>query len=256
VAVGISVDLRWFLRVSSEARGSNRQFRSIGGPVRSYAPSVYGQSAEVANPARPALPDAIREGRIVAIGRSLDPRRFEGIAEALLAGGVLAFEITLGSPDALAGIRAIASKYGDELLVGAGTVLDIEAATHALDAGARFLVMPHTDCSLVTWAAERGVPAFPGAFTPTEILEGWRAGACAIKLFPASVAGPAFVREFRGPFPDIPLVPTGGVSAETAAAYLEAGAVAVGVGSWLMGGGDPAVVRERAGDLVKRLSAI
>jgi 2-dehydro-3-deoxyphosphogluconate aldolase/(4S)-4-hydroxy-2-oxoglutarate aldolase len=217
---------------------------------------VYGQFAQVASPARPALPDAIRNGRIVAIGRNLESSRLEGVAEALLARGVRAFEITLGSPDALAGIRAIASKYGDELLVGAGTVLDIDAASQAQDAGARFLVMPHTDCSLVTWAAERGVPAFPGAFTPTEILEGWRAGACAIKLFPASVAGPAFVREFRGPFPDIPLVPTGGVSADTAPAYLAAGAVAVGVGSWLMGGGDPAVVRERAGDLVKRLSAI
>jgi 2-dehydro-3-deoxyphosphogluconate aldolase/(4S)-4-hydroxy-2-oxoglutarate aldolase len=217
---------------------------------------VYGQLADVATPARPALPDAIRECRIVAIGRNLDPGRLPGIAEALLAGGVRAFEITLGSADALAGIRAIASKYGDELLVGAGTVLDIDAASQALDAGARFLVMPHTDRSLVMWAAERGVPAFPGAFTPTEIVEGWRAGACAIKLFPASVAGPAFVREFRGPFPDIPLVPTGGVSAETAPAYLAAGAVAVGVGSWLMGGGDPVVVRERAADLVKRLSAV
>jgi len=216
---------------------------------------VYGQFADVASPARPALPDAIREGRIVAIGRNLESTRLQSIAEALLAGGVRAFEITLGSPAALAGIRAIASKYGGDLLVGAGTVLDIQAATQALDAGARFLVMPHTDCSLVTWAAERGVPAFPGAFTPTEIVQGWRAGACAIKLFPASVAGPAFIREFRGPFPDIPLVPTGGVSAETAPAYLAAGAIAVGVGSWLMGGGDPHVVRERAADLVKRISA-
>jgi 2-dehydro-3-deoxyphosphogluconate aldolase/(4S)-4-hydroxy-2-oxoglutarate aldolase len=216
---------------------------------------VYGHSDEAVGPARPALPGAIRDGRIVAIGRNLEPARLEGIAEALLAGGVRAFEITLGSPDALAGIQAIASQYGDDLLVGAGTVLDIEAATQALDAGARFLVMPHTDCSLVTWAAQRGVPAFPGALTPTEILQGWRAGACAIKLFPASVAGPAFIREFRGPFPDIPLVPTGGVSADTAPAWLEAGAVAVGVGSWLMGGGDPKVVRERAGALVKRISA-
>ncbi len=216
---------------------------------------MYGQFAEVASPARPALPDAIREGRIVAIGRNLHSSRLEGIAEALVAGGVRAFEITLGSPDALAGIRAIASTYGDQLLVGAGTVLDVEAARQALDAGARFLVMPHTDPTLVTWAAQRGVPAFPGAFTPTEIVQGWRAGACAVKLFPASVAGPAFIREFRGPFPDIPLVPTGGVSAETAPAYLEAGAAAVGVGSWLMGGGDPEVVRERAGALVKRLFA-
>lgn len=221
---------------------------------QSYAPAVLGHADEVVGPARPALPDAIRGGRIVAIGRNLDSSRLEAVAQALLAGGVRAFEVTLGSPDALAGIHAIAARYGDELLVGAGTVLDIPAATQALEAGARFLVMPHTDCALVTWAAERGVPAFPGAFTPTEILQGWRSGACAVKLFPASVAGPSFVREFRGPFPEIPLVPTGGVSAETALAYLQAGAVAVGVGSWLMGGGDPAIVRERAATLVKQLS--
>jgi 2-dehydro-3-deoxyphosphogluconate aldolase/(4S)-4-hydroxy-2-oxoglutarate aldolase len=216
---------------------------------------MYGHADVATRPVRPALPDAIRYGRIVAIGRNLDSARLEGIAEALLAGGVRAFEITLGSPDALAGLRALASRYG-ELLVGAGTVLDIEAASRALDAGARFLVMPHTDSALVRWAAERGVPAFPGAFTPTEIVQGWRAGACAVKLFPASVAGPAFIREFRGPFPDIPLIPTGGVSAESAPSYLEAGAVAVGVGSWLMGGGDPTVVRERASALVKRLNAV
>src|SRR5205085_7577029 len=110
------------------------------------------------------------------------------------------------------------------LLLGAGTVLTIEAAGDAVAAGARFLVSPHLDIAIVAWALEHGIPCFPGAFTPTEILGAWRAGATAVKLFPASAVGPAFVREHRGPFRDIPLVPTGGVTAETASDFITAGA--------------------------------
>ena len=106
--------------------------------------------------------------------------------------------------------------------------------------------MPHLDADLVEWAAARGIPAFPGAATPTEIFAAWRAGAAAVKLFPASSAGPGFVRELRGPFPDIPVLPTGGVTLETAPAFITAGAVAVGMGGWLIGDGDPAGIRARA----------
>ena len=109
------------------------------------------------------------------------------------------------------------------MLVGAGTVLDVAQAQAAVDAGARFFVMPHTDPELIRWAAERGIPAFPGGFTPSEILAAWRAGAAAVKLFPASVAGPVFVREMRGPLPEIPLIPVGGVNLETAPAFIAAG---------------------------------
>jgi 2-dehydro-3-deoxyphosphogluconate aldolase/(4S)-4-hydroxy-2-oxoglutarate aldolase len=130
--------------------------------------------------------------------------------------------------------------------IGAGTILTIEAAARAVDAGAAFLVMPHVDADLVTWAADRGIPALPGCATPTEALVAWRAGATAIKLFPASVAGPAFVRELRGPFPDIPVVPTGGVTIENAPTFIAAGAVAVGLGGWLIGDGQPAGVTNRA----------
>jgi 2-dehydro-3-deoxyphosphogluconate aldolase/(4S)-4-hydroxy-2-oxoglutarate aldolase len=110
--------------------------------------------------------------------------------------------------------------------------------------------MPHIDVAIVGWAAARGIPVMPGAFTPTEILAAWRAGAAAVKLFPASAVGPAFVREVRGPLREIPLVPTGGVTAETAPAFIAAGAVAVGIGSWLTGSGDAAVVQSRAAELV------
>lgn len=201
--------------------------------------------------ARPALPTAIVEGRVIAIARRVEPSTLPAVAEALAANGIRAFEVTLNSPGAIESIRLLADgALGERLLVGAGTVLSIAEAEAAVAAGAHFLVTPHLDPALVAWAAERGVPILPGAFTPTEILTAWRAGAAAVKLFPASVAGPAFIRDFRGPFPEIPLVPTGGVSVENAAEFLRAGAVAVGLGSWLTGVGDPAEVARRAASVV------
>jgi 2-dehydro-3-deoxyphosphogluconate aldolase / (4S)-4-hydroxy-2-oxoglutarate aldolase len=196
---------------------------------------------------RPALPPQLVQGRIVAIGRRLDPALVDGVGEALLAAGIGCFEITLNEPeaDALGSIALLARRFEGRLLVGAGTVLSIGAAERAIDAGATFLVSPHTDEALVAWAAGRGVPAFPGALTPTEIVRAWNAGAAAVKLFPASAVGPSFLRELRGPLPQVPIVPTGGVSADNAADFLRAGAVAVGLGSWLIGDGSPDGVRQR-----------
>ena len=199
---------------------------------------------------RAAIPAAIRSGRVVAIGRNLDPERALRIGEVLAATGVPAFEVTLQGDGALDAIRALRSGLGERLLVGAGTVLDIEGAAAAVDAGATFIVMPVTDIEVITWAAERGVPAFPGALSPTEVLSAWRAGASAIKLFPSSVGGAALLRELRGPFPDIPLMPTGGVTADNARSFIDAGAVAVGVGSWLAGAPDEGTLRERAAALM------
>ncbi len=207
---------------------------------------------------RPAIPTGLTEGGVVAIARRLAVESAPAVARALAAGGVRAFEITLNEPRAVA-LRAIEAVAADVatsggpdagLAIGAGTVLSIAAAQEAIDAGATFLVMPHTDPELVAWAAERAIPAFPGAATPTEVLAGWRAGAAAVKVFPASAVGPAFVREVHGPFPEIPLVPTGGVSAENAGAFIAAGAIAVGLGSWLVGDGGPAGVTERARQVV------
>jgi 2-dehydro-3-deoxyphosphogluconate aldolase/(4S)-4-hydroxy-2-oxoglutarate aldolase len=190
---------------------------------------------------------------VIAIARRFGADAAPRVADALLDGGVLAFELTLNDPEAgaLEAIEAVARHAkGGPLTVGAGTVLTIASAGRAVDAGARFLVAPHSDPELVTWAAERGIPFLPGALTPSEALAGWRAGAAAIKLFPASVAGPQFIRELRGPFPDIPVVPTGGITADTAGSYIRAGAVAVGLASWLTGDGDPAGISTRARQLV------
>lgn len=207
---------------------------------------------------RPAIPAGLAAGGVVAIGRYITWDRAPGVARALADGGVRAFELTLNAPesDALRSIEAVAAIGADlGLDVGAGTVLSIEAAQRAVDAGATFLVSPHLDTELVAWAAANGISALPGCASPTEALAAWRAGAAAIKLFPASVFGPAFVREMRGPFPDIPIVPTGGVTVETAPSFITAGAVAVGMGSWLIGDGSAAGVHERAERVVAAVSA-
>jgi 2-dehydro-3-deoxyphosphogluconate aldolase/(4S)-4-hydroxy-2-oxoglutarate aldolase len=204
---------------------------------------------------RPVLPTGLVSCGVVAIARRLTADTAPQVADALVEGGVLAFEITLNEPvaGALRSIESIAAR-APGLAIGAGTVLSIEAAQRAIEAGARFLVMPHTDPELVHWAAERGIPTLPGAFTPTEVLAAWRAGAAAVKLFPASVAGAAFVRECLGPFPDIPLVPSGGVTVQSAGDFIRAGAVAVGVGSWLIGDAAPAGIRARARQIVEAVA--
>ncbi len=209
------------------------------------------------DPARPAIPDGIRTGRVIAIARRLGLADLGQIIDGLLDGGVQAFELTLNEPEpeALRAIEAAARHAtGTAMTIGAGTVLSIEAARRALDVGATFLVSPHTDPELVAWAAANGTPTFPGAATPTEAYSGWRAGAAAVKVFPASVLGPAFLREIHGPFPDLPLIPTGGVTADTAGDYIRAGAVAVGLGSWLIGDGEVRGVTERAERIVRAVT--
>jgi 2-dehydro-3-deoxyphosphogluconate aldolase/(4S)-4-hydroxy-2-oxoglutarate aldolase len=183
----------------------------------------------------------------------VSPSSAPTVAEALARGGVNAFELTLNDleTDALRAIEAAARVApGLDIAIGAGTILSIEAAGRAVDAGATFLVMPHLDLELVRWAASRGIPAFPGCATPTEILAAWRAGAAAMKVFPASSLGPSFIRECHGPFPDLPLLPTGGVTIESAPAFIGAGAIAVGIGGWLLGDASPAGIKERAGQVV------
>src|SRR4029077_17724445 len=123
---------------------------------------------------------------------------------------------------------------GDRVLVGAGTVLDQATADRALDAGARFLVSPHLDAELVRGFSQRGVPWIPGAFTATEVLNAWRAGAIVVKLFPAGSVGPGYLKDLLGPLRHIPLLPTGGVTPDNAASFLQAGAWGLGMGSALV----------------------
>ena len=198
---------------------------------------------------RPAIPPGLLAGGVVAIGRRVAAESAPDLARALAAGGVRAFELTLNEPeaDALRSIEAVARvAAGLGLEIGAGTVLSIEAAGRAVDAGATFLVSPHLDPALVSWAAGRGIPAFPGCSTPTEVLPPGARVLPRSSCFRHRSLGPAFIRELRGPFPDIPVVPTGGVTVESAPSFVAAGAVAVGMGGWLLGDGVTAGIRERA----------
>jgi 2-dehydro-3-deoxyphosphogluconate aldolase/(4S)-4-hydroxy-2-oxoglutarate aldolase len=199
---------------------------------------------------RPDIPTAIREGRAIAILRGVDPQITGAIVDALVEGGITAVEVTLNSKNPFATIEELRRRTeGTPLLIGAGTVLGREAAKASVAAGAAFLVAPNTDPELIRWATGQGVPMFPGAMTPSEIVSAWNAGAAAVKVFPASVLGPTFLREVRGPLPQIPLIPTGGVNADTCRPLLDAGAVAIGVGSWLTGSTDRSEVLARARQL-------
>jgi 2-dehydro-3-deoxyphosphogluconate aldolase/(4S)-4-hydroxy-2-oxoglutarate aldolase len=206
---------------------------------------------------RAAIPVAIREPGVVAIARRLDPKAVAPTCDGLLRGGIRALELTLNDPqDAALESLGVAVRHaaGTKLCIGAGTILSIEAARRAIDAGAAFLVSPHLDSELVAWAAGQGIPMFPGAATPTEVLAAWRAGAAGVKVFPASSLGPTFIRELRGPLPDVPLMPTGGVTVESAGDFIRAGAVAVGLGSWLFAGGATSI-EDRALQAVEAVAA-
>ncbi len=190
---------------------------------------------------------------VVAIMRHTDAALAIEAAEALLRGGVDVVEVTLNTAGAPGMIRRLADHFGDRMLIGAGTVLSPAGVQQAIDAGARFIVAPNTDPKVVTLCTQLQVPVIPGAFTPTEVVGAWELGADLVKVFPVSSVGPRYIRDLRGPLPDIPLVPTGGVTAENVADFIRAGAVAVGAGGDLV---DRSVVERRDfGELERRARA-
>lgn len=180
-----------------------------------------------------AVAGAIRRHRLIAVLRRVKPRdALLRLVDELADAGVRTFEITLDAPegaDDLAAVRAHLA--GRDCLVGAGTVLRPEQLDAARRAGADFVVSPLLDVGLVRAALDGALPFVPGAMTPTEAATAWAAGATFVKLFPASAVGPSFVRELRGPLPEVQLIPTGGIDATNAGAFLAAGAAAVGIGS-------------------------
>lgn len=190
--------------------------------------------------------DAIGAGGVIAILRGDFRPHIDAIVDALVEGGVRAIEISLTSPAALPQIEAAAARSAGRATIGAGTVLSADDVREAAAAGASFMVSPVVDADTIRAALERGLVPVPGAYTPTEALLATRLGAPAVKLFPADTLGPAFVRGLLAPLPFLKLVPTGGVTLDRAAAFAEAGAWAVGVGTPLVG---PPVV---PGDLAAR----
>lgn len=193
---------------------------------------------------------------IVAVVRAADPGPLVEVVRALADGGVTVAEVTFTVPNALDVIREAKRQLGGRVLLGAGTVLDPETARAALLAGAEFVVSPAVNLDVIRVCRRYDKLVMPGAFTPTEILAAWEAGADVVKVFPAEVVGPAFFRAMRGPLPQVKLMPTGGVDLTTAAEFLKAGAVCLGVGGQLVdpkavAAGDFARIRELAGKYVE-----
>jgi 2-dehydro-3-deoxyphosphogluconate aldolase/(4S)-4-hydroxy-2-oxoglutarate aldolase len=199
------------------------------------------------NPSRGATLAAIESTGVVAVVRLNDAGAFRDVSAALIEGGVRTIEVTMTVPGAVALIESLAVSGPDDLIVGAGTVLDAETARQVILAGARFVVGPVLRPAVIELGHRYDVAVIPGCFTPTEIFTAWEAGADIVKVFPATALGPAFFRDVRGPLPQVRLMPTGGVTRENAGDWIAAGAVAIGVGTALV---DAKAVSARRFDLL------
>ena len=178
--------------------------------------------------------DLIRQTGIIAIMRAQGSDQLIAAADAIQAGGVRAIEVTMNTPGALRVIEEASKRYGEEVLFGAGTVLDAETARAAILAGADFVVSPSLNLDMLAMCNRYSIPLTPGCYTPTEMLKAWEAGADMVKLFPASVGGPSLIKAIRAPLPQLEIVPVGGVNLDTAADFIRNGAAALGVGSDLV----------------------
>ncbi|UCC65069.1 MAG: bifunctional 4-hydroxy-2-oxoglutarate aldolase/2-dehydro-3-deoxy-phosphogluconate aldolase [Anaerolineae bacterium] len=174
------------------------------------------------------------DGGVIAIVRLDSAGQLGQVARAIKAGGADVIEFTMTTPGALDIIAASTQEFGDQVLLGAGTVLDSETARAAILAGARFIVSPTLNPATVELCHRYSVIAVPGTFTPTEILTAWESGADLVKVFPASAGGPGYIKAVLAPLPQVRLVPTGGVNVQNAADYIQAGAAAVAVGGSLV----------------------
>ena len=203
--------------------------------------------------------DLIRKTGVIAIMRAKSSQQLLRAADAIREGGVCAIEVTMTTPEALSVIEQAAAKYDQDVLFGAGTVLDSESARAAILAGAQFIVAPSFNTAVVETCRRYSIPVIPGAYTPTEILTAWECGADMVKVFPASVGGPAFIKALKAPLPQIEVVPVGGVNLDTTAEFIRAGAAAVGVGSSLINqelleSGDFGTLTDRARRFVEEVA--
>ena len=207
----------------------------------------------LANPgtiSRPAPSAVLRETRAVAVLRASHASDYAPVIEALQRGGVLSIELTLSTPGVWDELPVLRDRFGDSLEIGVGTVTEAAEAEAAIDLGAAYIVTPVTDPAVITACVSRGVPVYPGGLTPTELHAGWKLGATAVKVFPASTVGAGYVSQLRGPFPDIEVIPSGGVNIEDVPGWIRAGALAVSLGGPLLGdafkGGDLQELTARA----------
>jgi len=196
--------------------------------------------------------DRIVEIGVVPVVRATSAREARMAADAVCQGGITIAEITMTVPGAVEVIRELTKSHASDVLVGAGTVLNVEAAKQCLDAGAEFLVSPGLNLEVIQLAAKEGKLMMAGALTPTEVIMAWEAGSDLVKVFPCGqVGGARYIKALKGPLPQVPLVPTGGVNLNTAAEFVEAGAAALGVGGELvpagaLSAGKPEIIIENA----------
>lgn len=200
----------------------------------------------------------IEQTRIIAIVRGVEEQHITGVAQALLDGGVRAMEITLNTPGATKMIAQLQEQFGEQMYIGAGTVLDIDDAKKAIEAGASYLVTPNVDEDVIRHSAQQGIPIFPGAMTPTEIVKAWKAGATAVKIFPGASLGIGYIKELQGPLNHIPMVAVGGVSEDNIAQFIQAGCYGVGIGGSLVNlkeiaAGNYSWVQDKASRLIANL---
>ena len=186
-------------------------------------------------PARVPMSEALVTTRVIAILRAENASRAAAVVDVLLENGVRSVELTLTTHGALEVVERLAATVPDGTDLGMGTVLTADDVDRAVNAGARFVVSPSVVPAVIEAATRHGIASYPGALTPTEIHAAWSAGASAVKLFPGGALGPSYLKAVRAPLPDVALVPTGGVAIEAVGAWLDAGAVAVGLGSPLIG---------------------
>lgn len=195
----------------------------------------------------------MRETGVIAIMRAKSSDQLIAAADAIRAGGVRVIEVTMTTPGALDVIGKATQRYGDDVLFGAGSVLDVETARAAILAGAGFIVAPTLSVAVIELCNRYGVPVMPGIFTPTEALTAWEAGADMVKLFPASFGGPELIKAILAPLPQLEIVPVGGVDLDTAADFIRKGAAALGVGSSLVSQG--LLDKGDAAELTRRAAA-
>lgn len=199
---------------------------------------------------RVALPTRTAVSRLIVVARAQRAEDYDDVLEVLVDAGIRSLELTLTTPGTFDRMPQLLAQFGEAVDLGIGTVTNSTDLARAVDSGASYLVTPIASAALVAQATDAGVPIVPGGLTPTELFASWSAGASAVKIFPAGQVGPGYLKDLRGPFPDIQVVPSGGVDLSGASAWLAAGAAAVSVGGPLLGdafaGGDRVALRDRA----------
>lgn len=198
---------------------------------------------------RPLLSERLASSKVIAVLRTSQVSALAPVCDVLVEEGILSLELTLTTPGLLDALEDLVDRYGNSADVGVGTVVTESEAQWAMDCGAQYLVTPTMNLPVVDLAVRRKIAVFPGGLTPTELAAGWRAGATAVKIFPAETVGAGYLKHLRGPFPDLEAIPSGGVDLDATRTWLAAGAAAVSIGGPLLGdalkGGELSALRDR-----------